>query len=140
MKVRSFCSRNCRFQRRPLSLSPKGFFLPVCARAEGASASPPWVSQCLLPRDLSTHRRSETRRMRATWPCSAREVHAVIYHTGNNRNWQNTCFARAPQNQPEDRDGCTEGAEGREREVAKEEIGVAWWSGSRYIIQRGGRG
>jgi len=71
-----------------------------------------------------------------------REVHAVIYHIGNNRNWQNTCFARAPQNQPKKRrkkqgKGREREREG-EREVAKEEIGVAGRIGSRYIIRRGG--
>jgi len=47
-----------------------------------------------------------------------REVHAVIYHIGNNRNWQNTCFARAPQNQPKKRR--KKQGKGRERERERE--------------------
>lgn len=52
---------------------------------------------------------------------SRREVHAIIYHIGNNRNWQNTCFAHAPQNQPKKRRKRTRGREGkRERERGAE--------------------
>ena len=42
----------------------------------------------------------EAERSRCTRRFEAARRPGSIYHTGNNRNWQNTCFARALQNQP----------------------------------------
>lgn len=57
-----------------------------------------------------------------------------IYHTGNNRNWQNTCFARALQNRPRAQSRAWTGGGGGGKRFALSPV-LEERRGSRYIIR-----